>query len=148
MNPRIAPFIVFSAALLMNWELTAEDLSSGQLLPHWTISANGTLLIVAVVFAILGLRRIVRRIESLLLAKEIIRKEERIVFWKDALIAPLPVLISITYSWLPSSTPLSKLTLRYGGSGVSALLYITLTAFLVFTQIEYKLKENGRLTRR
>jgi len=143
MNPKIAPFIVFAAALLLNWKLISEDLSSGQLLQHWSISANAALLIVAVIFAILGLRRIVRRIEALLLYKGIIRKEERIVIWRDALIAPLPVLISVTYSWLPSSTPLSKLTLQYGGSGVSALLYIVLTAFLVFTQIEYKLKENG-----
>ena len=142
MKPKIAQYIVFAAALLLNWKLTSEDFSSGHLLPHWTISANATLLIIAVVFSILGLRRIVRRIESLLLAKGIISKEDKLVIWRDALIAPLPVLISITYSWLPSSTPLSKITLQYGGGGVSALLYIVLTAFLVFTQVEYKLKEN------
>ena len=143
MNPKVAPFIVFGAALLLNWKLISEDYSSGQLLQHWSISANAALLIVAVVFAIIVLWRIVRRIEALMLAKGIIRKDEKIVIWRDALIAPFPILISVTYSWLPSSVPLSKLTLQYGGSGISALLYITLAAFLVFTQIEYKLKENG-----
>ena len=109
-------------------------------LEHWSISANVALLIVAVVFAIIVLWRIVRRIEALMLAKGIIRKDEKIVIWRDALIAPFPVLISVTYSWLPSSVPLSRLTLQYGGSGISELLYIALAAFLVFTQIEYKLK--------
>jgi len=143
MNPKIAPFIVFGAALLLNWKLIAEDYASGQLSQNWTISANGALLIVAVVFSIIGLRRIVRRIEALMLAKGIIRSEEKIVIWRDALVAPLPVFISVTYSWLPSSTPLSKLTFQYGGSGISALLYIALAAFLVFTQIEYKLKQKN-----
>ena len=143
MNPKIAPFIVFGAALLLNWKLIAEDYASGQLSQNWTISANGALLIVAVVFSIIGLRRIVRRIEALMLAKGIIRSEEKIVIWRDALVAPLPVFISVTHSWLPSSTPLSKLTLQYGGSGISALLYIALAAFLVFTQIEYKLKQKN-----
>jgi len=143
MNPKVAPFIVFGAAILLNWKLIAEDYSSGQLLQHWTISANAILLAVALVFSIIGLRRIVRRVEALLLAKGMIRKEEKIVSWRDALIAPLPALISITYSWPSSSASLDKLTLQYGGSGISTLLYVALAAFLVFTQIEYKLKQTG-----
>jgi hypothetical protein len=143
MNPKTSTIIVFGAALLLNWTLVSEDYSSGQLLKHWSISANTLLLIVAIIFSILGLRRIVRRIESLLLAKGVIKNEEKIVNWRNALIAPLPVLISVTYAWLPTSTPLSKVTLQYGGSGISGLLYIALAAFLVFTQIEHKLKENG-----
>ena len=143
MKPRIAQFIVFASALLFNWKLISEDYSSGHLLPHWTISPVGLLLAASVIFALVWLRRILLRINGLLVAKGIIQKDEKIVSWRDALIAPMPILLSFTYAWTSSSAVGSKLTLQYGGTEVSVCLYIVMVAFLVFTQIECRLNGDG-----
>ena len=143
MKPKIAQFIVFASALLFNWKLISEDYSSGHLLPHWTVSPVGLFLAVSVVFSIVWLRRILLRIKGLLVAKGIMQKDEKIVNWRDAFIAPIPILLTFTYAWSSSSTVGSKLTLQYGGTEVSAFLYIILVAFLVFTQIECRLNDDG-----